>query len=523
MLHRNNPPGTAPKGHPQVAGALVAALIALSACDNTGRPSAVSGLSHHALQAPASLGDEDLRHFLVRTRFGVTNADLEAVKTKGLPAYIHEMLTFPPVGTPAFEQQAETVLYNPTDPPGLEGGFPTKNQLVHWWLRLIDENPNPFQEVMALFWHDHFAVGSQGLRSNPTATSYWMREHVDLLRGNGTGNVRDLLIDVSRDAAMLSWLDGISNSRDAPNENYAREFWELFTLGVDNGYTQTDVTEAARAFTGYLGIPGPRGQSIVQFFPNLHDYGVKTVLGETIQGKTTEDEFEEVVDVTLRKGAAAEYLCTSLFEYFCYKDPPADIVDDLAAILRDHNWELKPVLEVLLQSNAFFSAGARLSRVKSPVEHAFGFVRSTGMRLPVAKMVSLMWSMGQVPTQPPTVEGWLGGEYWLGSQDIVERANFIATSISARVYQASLGFSWTPLLPPPGQRTAPAVVDSLTALLHVSLTNQDRADCISYLDTEMLENGTVVSSPFVASSSQLDERVRGLLYILAQHPTYMMR
>jgi len=503
-----------------VASALAAAFIGLAACTGGGESGPVGGPAHPALQAKTSYSDADLRHFLVRTHFGVNNDDLAILRASGIRAYVDRMLDFPAANTRSFEQQAETILYNPNDPPGLKGGFPLKDQLIRWWLTLIEQNPEPFQEVMAMFWHGHFSVSSLGL--NPT-NRYMMREHVDYLRTYGAGNMRQMLIDVSRQGAMMNWLDTIDNSRQAPNENYAREFWELFTLGVDNGYTQNDITESARALTGYGGLVGPKGQSIVQFFPSRHDSGSKTFLGGLIHGSSTEDEFEEVVDITLQNAPVAEFLCNELFEHFCYEDPETAIIDELAQILRDNGWELKPVLAVLLQSQAFYSPQARQGHISSPIEHAVGFIRSTGMRMPISLLASLLRYMGQVPTQPPTVEGWPGGTFWLASQDIVERANFVAHAISARSYQAQNGFSWSDVLPPSGQRSAEQVVDAMADLLFVQLNSQERADYIEYLETEMLEGGAVQSSPFVASSSQLEERVRGLLYILAQHPTYMTR
>ena len=524
MLHGNEI-GTSFPRPALVAATLAAALIALPSCGSGGGSESggpFPGPSAGALQAKVSYTDDDLRHFLVRTHFGVTNAELNAVRARGVPAYVDSMLDFAPVGSQPFEIQAETLLHNAGLPAGFEAGFPSKDQLVRWWLRLIEQNPNPFQEVMALFWHDHFAVGSQVLRRQ--SSTHWAREHVDRLRGMAAGNVRSLLIDVSRDANMLSWLDGILNSRQAPNENFAREFWELYTLGVDNGYTQDDISESARAFTGYLVTPGgPAGQSLLQFFVSRHDPGSKNILGGIVHGQNTTDDYEAVVDLTLQNRGAAEYLCTKIFEYFCYEDPSAEIVGELAGILRANNWELRPLLAVLLKSNAFYSAQARRGQIKSPIEHAFGFVRATGMRVPMNELVGMSWSLGQVVTQPPTVEGWPGGSFWLGAQDIVERANFINVAISARTYQASNGFDWATILPPVGQRTASRVVDDLVDLLHIQPSREERNDFIAFLNSERLESGAVAVSPFTASNAQLEERVRGLLYILAQHPTYMTR
>ena len=503
----------------RMAGALAtAAMLFAAGCGGAGNTSTPP--TGNPMEQKLSFSNDDLRHFLVRTHWGVNNADLSALQAQGLPSYVDAMLQFPAVGTPAFEQVAETILYNLNDPPGLEGGFPKIRQLTEWWLSLMEENPNPFQEVMAMFWHGHFSVSSLALANG---SRHMMRNHIDLLRGQGVGNLRQLLIDVTRDEAMMKWLDTVTNRSRAPNENFAREFWELYTLGVDNGYTQQDITDSARAFTGYRLAFISGGQTFTIFKTNLHDPGEKTILGRFIHGQSFKDDFEEVVDITLAQGKVAEFITTKLFENFCYENPSREIVTELSDILRKSNWELRPVLKALFKSNAFYSSSARQGFVKSPVDYVMGFVRSTGMRIPLNVTSVLLGSMGQTPTQPPTVEGWLGGPFWLGAQGIVERATFLNAAITSRAHQATLGYQVSSLLPPPGQRSAAQVVDALAALLHVTMTSQERRDYIDYLNTNRLELGAVISSPFTASSTQLDERVRGLLYILGQHPSYMIR
>ena len=140
--------------------------------------------------------------------------------------------------TTALETTAAGHLVNTTDPVGLEGQFPSQQQVARYWLHLMINNPNPFQEVLAFFWHDHFASSTINLEGSATR---WMVDQVNLWRKKGNGNLRQLLLDMSRDSVMLFFLDGVLNTKSAPNENFAREFWELFTLGVDNGYTQADI------------------------------------------------------------------------------------------------------------------------------------------------------------------------------------------------------------------------------------------------------------------------------------------
>src|SRR5688572_23844289 len=188
-----------------------------------------------SLAPKATFTDADLRHFLTRTHFGVKASELATVKQVGLPAYAAQMLQFPPVGSTAVEQAADALLVNDTDPPGLEGGFPTEGQLVRWWAYMMQRTARPFQEVVAMFWHDHFAAANVNLEPEEL---WWTKGHVNLWRGEGTGNLKDLCVTMARDALMLNWLDGTLNTVLAPNENFGREWWELFTLGADNGYVQ---------------------------------------------------------------------------------------------------------------------------------------------------------------------------------------------------------------------------------------------------------------------------------------------
>jgi uncharacterized protein (DUF1800 family) len=384
------------------------------------------------------------------------------------------------------------------------------------------DTDRPFQEVLAMFWHDHFATSSEVLSSD---RRHWMVDHVNLWRKDGAGNLRDLLVRMTRDRAMLRWLDGISNRRQAPNENFAREFWELFTLGVDNGYDQADILEAARAFTGYRErYDEDTKLRTIEFDPDRRDTGDKTFFGRTIPGQNDHDDFEAVVDITLEERPVAEFICGKLFAYFCYEDPPTELVDELAAELRAKNWELRPVLRKLLTSEAFFSSASRKGRVKSPVDFSLGFIRSTGLVIRISSLDGSLSEQGQRPTQPPTVDGWPEGAFWLSAQAMVERANLTQTCISDRTRQEEAGIDLAKILPPEKERTAEGVVDALAGVLRVDLDPEDRAEMIDYLNTRRNTDGTYAVQPFDgADSRHIDERVRGLLYILAQHPTYQVR
>jgi len=467
-----------------------------------------------------ALTDDDLRHFLGRTHFGVKDAELASLRAAGLDAAIDDMLDFRS-GT-AVEAAAFPELVNASDPPGLQGGFPNAGDLSRWWLRIMVETDRPFQEVLAFFWHDHFSVSTNTLDGGMT---HWMVGYANLFRHGGTGNLRDLLLAMARDPAMLRYLDGYVNTRTAPNENFGREFWELFTLGVDNGYTQADIVQAARAFTGYRArYISATGQYVMEFDPNRHDTGSKTILGTTIPGQSLTDDYAAVVDITLANRPVAEYLTRKLFEDFCYAGPPQSLVDSMAATLRGANWELKPFLKALLRSEAFYSSRSRFALVKSPVEYGVGFMRSTNLRLPVGTVDYFMGQLGQQPTLPPPVNGWPLGTLWLSAAAMVNRTNLVYSSVGDTARQRAQGIEIAAILPPIPQRTADAVVDAMASLLRVPLAAAERTRLIDYLNSYRQANGTIVPSPFDGSNqAQLDERVRGLLYILVQNPIYHLR
>ena len=487
-------------------------------------------LNHSKSFAPETdaLDDDDLRHFLRRTQWGVRTSELDTLRTNGLDAYIDAMLVFP-ANTQA-ETNANALLVNSTDPPGLEGQFPSTTQCSRWWTSIMVETPAPFQETLAFFWHDHFGVSVGAFDGSERR---WIIPHANLLRHEGAGNLRTLLLDVARDPAMLRFLDGIQNTKSKPNENFAREFWELFSLGVDNGYTQADIVESARAFTGYREVfdDATGLENIVLDLAGRHDPNAKTFLGATIPAQNVTDDYAQVVDITLQRGQVAEYITRKLFEYFCYENPPQALIDTMAANLRGGNYEIAPFLKALFRSEAFFSVKSRRGLVKSPLEFTIGFVRSTGLRtvsktpaFDVVPIDNALANQGQRLTQPPTVDGWPSGDLWLAAQGMVERINVVHSCVDDTSDQALLGIGVAALLPPVAERTADKVVDTLAQLLDVQLSTQDRADLVLYLNTVRDAAGNVTASPFDGSSQQqLDERVRGLLYALAQHPSYQSR
>ena len=483
-----------------------------------------------SLAPKQGITDADIRHFLDRTHFGFSQSHYDQINASGLPTYIDTMTTF--ADTTLLETDAKnTYLVDMNDPTG---EFPSETDLARWWLYMIMLNDNPFQENLAFKLHDHFATGTTVLSGSNT---HYYINHVNLWRKQGAGNLRQLLIDMTRDSAMLVWLDGISNQDSAPNENFGREFLELFCLGVDIEYTQADIVEAARAFTGYRQrFDQDTGLSFIQFDAGRHDHTAKTVLGQTIPAQTPgdgeTDDYERMVDIVLTTDEAgtgvnrvAQWIIRALIEYFLYEDPPQNVIDELANDLRAGGWELKPVLMKMLGSEAFFSAKAKSGFVKGPVEHITGFMRATNLIGSPNTIDTSLRLMGHRPTQPPTVDGWPGGTQWLSAQGMVDRANLLNyLTEQAEGIQSGQGITALQLLPAPDAASA-ATVDSLATRLNVQLSATERTECITYLDTERDSSGVVTPDPFdpVGDTSEAESRVRGLLWVLAQHPTYQTR
>ena len=477
--------------------------------------------SFEPLSAPT---EDDLRHFLERTHFGFSDFHYGELVTRGLPEYVDLMTTF--FDQPQLETNARAAyLVEPSDP---EARFPSSWDITRWWTALCMGTVNPFQEKLALHWHDHFACSSEILTED---TRYTMVTQINLWRQEGAGNARDLILSMARDWAMLIFLDGVENTKVEPNENFGREFFELYCLGVDNHYTQPDIEEAARAFTGYkLEYFSQTGQSYVRFDPLLHDPDEKWILGSRIAPQNAEDDYAEIVDITLAfknpetgVSACAEWLCRSLLRHFCCDDPAPELVDQMARML-ETDWELKPLLMALFQSEAFFSSRAKEGIVKTPMEQFLGFMRSTGLIGDPTTIYDRMQRLGNFIGQPPTVDGWPEGTAWFSAQDMVERANLINYfAAEQRVAQAAIGIDVADLLPS-GTPNATEVVDALALRLRLALGDSERTVLATYLEQDRDFTGAVIDDPWDPTDDvQVDKKVRGLLYIMGQHPTYLTR
>ncbi len=276
----------------------------------------------------------------------------------------------------------------------------------------------PLVERMTLFLHDHFATA---YRPFDTVDSPELLAQNELFRANALGSWRTICHAMLDDVALSCWLDNNINIKGRPNENLAREFMELFTLGPGN-YTEDDVREAARALTGMtvgfnLSPTGPR--HVMVFQPTLHDAGVKRILGRT--GNFLP---HDVVDILLDHPAARPFLARKLGETFVGPNPSSSFVGAIAEALRVNKWELKPTLRAIFLSSWFQDSSARSSVVKSPAEFMVGGLRALNRTDFYDRAVLWMARAGQRLFDPPTVAGWPRNEGWLGAGNVLARYNF---------------------------------------------------------------------------------------------------
>ena len=375
-----------------------------------------------------------LAHLMRRAGFGATRDELEAYAAQGYTATVDELLN---PGDP--EVMPDDIIrryhVDQSELRQLDGAG------ANWLYRMITTKC-PLEEKIALFWHGLFATGYSKLNQARA-----LLNQIDMFRNHGLGRFDNLLVELSKDPAMLLWLDNTDNHNGAINENYGRELLELFSMGIGN-YTEDDIKECSRAFTGwtlgnaeYMAVraskdsiwPYSRIAWHFQFRDWDHDDGEKTFLGETGNFNG-----EDIIGIIARQQATARFVCTRLFQFFAADEVDGDSEQVIEAMMQsyfDSGYEIRAVLRTLFLSDYFTSEEARYARVKGPVELLVGAIRQAGSyRTPTLGVHSLAYQgffMGQGLLQPPSVEGWHEGMEWIDSGSLVERVNFVAQELSS--------------------------------------------------------------------------------------------
>ena len=284
------------------------------------------------------------------------------------------------------------------------------NRVAYWWAERMLTTRRPLEEKMALFWHGHFATSEEKVRDYRK-----MLRQLELFQKHATGSFRDLLIGVARDPAMLAFLDAGVNVKGAPNENFAREIMELFTMGVGQ-YTEADIREAARAFTGW-------NFADLAFVVNReqHDDGEKTVLG-----RPGRFDGVGVIDIILAQPVTAEFVARKIYRFLVREELSPALGTRLGAVLRDHRYAVAPLLRTVFLSRDFYSPASYATRIKSPVELAVSTYKKLGLtEIPgVPDFNEVTSTLGQQLFRPPTVAGWAQGRSWITPGLLIERGNF---------------------------------------------------------------------------------------------------
>ncbi len=489
-----------------------------------------------------------MAHLLRRAGFGARPDQINSYLNQGFEATVDQLVNYEQLADPAV----------PLQPTTRNGGFDIRildaEDVVSWWLERMIKTTHPLEERMVIFWHDHFATAVSKVNvPNGFKYLYWQNQ---LFRQHATGNFRDLCKGINRDPAMLYWLDNIFNLKGSPNENYARELMEIFMLGLDaffaGAYTEPDVQQAARAFTGWgirRGNDQPASQTdlngpvtdpaqVIEVPPTIednsrpaqrHDYGDKTVFG-VVQNFNGDDIVNLILDHEPQRSSAARMLGKKIFEHFAYENPEQHVIDHLAAVLLRNNFNMKALLrDLFLNTKEFYSEKALFSVLKWPVHYVVMAIRGlqaqvttrdiNGMRRGAPSAAYSLSAMGQQLLNPPDVFGWPGREEWSTTSQLLARANWANSLTSNRgTVPGNTGIPIETVLATGNlgaNSTAEQVVDYFSSLLvQRPLAASVRQGLIDYLKKS--DNGSI--GTFVLDATTKDKKVRGLIHLLLARP-----
>ena len=463
---------------------------------------------------------ELMAHLMRRAGFGAPIMELEARLVKGHEATVDELVYPEEHGIPPID---ESIIFRHN--PGFEipGGLPHNGQ-GHWMYRLIN-TPRPLEEKMALFWHQVFATGHSKLDN-----CNQMQAQISMFRQHGMGNYRDLLLRLAKDPAMIFWLDNNDNHKDTPNENWGRELLELFSMGQGN-YTEQDVKECSRAFTGWTIAPKlPRMPYLrhlweFEYRPEDHDDGEKQFLGH--RGRFNG---EDIIDIVVRQPATARFMARHLYNFFVAdevqvpswldkapRDPMA--INRIAATFVDSGYDIRSTLSMLFKADFFKDPSVRFAKVKSPAEVIAGtmrLVRDHQSPKPGIGLIGMETAyQGQSLLDPPSVEGWHTGHEWLDTGALVRRINFVADrvgdvsleGVNDIIQRLSVKDSFT----------AEEFVDGCAHLMGAVHVHDDtRRQLIAHTEVE----GTVKRGVSEEERTAFARRVGEMLRLIASSPEY---
>jgi uncharacterized protein (DUF1800 family) len=343
-------------------------------------------------------------HLYRRAAFGANWNQLQQALSDGPQRTIDRLL----------RPQADIAAFNRTYDE-YETSAVSVDALRAWWLRRMIQTPHPLLEKMILFWHSHFATNGDKVKS-----ARLMQQHLRLLRSQALNSFRTLLEGISHDPAVLVWLDADANRKALPNENFARPLMETFTLGTGQ-YTEKDVSEASRAFTGWFVLSGQ-----LRYIQREHDENIKHILGQ--EGNFKDDD---VIRILLEHPATSKRLVSKLYNWLICEtnQPDVKLIAPLAESFAK-DYDVQKVVETMLRSNLFFSPEAYRRRIKCPAEFAVGIIRGLEGVVSTTELAQDLANLGQNLCYPPTVNGWAGGQQWITNATMIGRYNLASALLS---------------------------------------------------------------------------------------------
>jgi len=370
-----------------------------------------------------AISQEEARHLLVRTGFGASYEELTQYASLGYEQAVDKLLKgvnaeltiSPPAWLFESTHFARKRMKNASEEErkAFRKARRTKEfELKAWWVTEMANTDSPLTEKMVLFWHNHFTSSLKKVKQ-PTL----LYKQNELFRKHALGNFKQLASEISKDPAMLSYLDNFKSSKKSPNENFARELLELFTLGEGN-YTENDIKEAARAFTGWS-VDRKTGK--FKFRKGMHDKGEKTFLGNSgaLQG-------DDIIEIIFQQPSSANLLVTKLWLEFVSETPNQAEGDRLAKNFRSNNFQMKPLMRDLLMSRSFRDSSNHARLIKSPLDYVVGTLRMLDITLEDGRGAALASAhLGQNVFDPPNVKGWTGGNEWITSSSLLTRQQLL--------------------------------------------------------------------------------------------------
>ena len=434
-----------------------------------------------------------IRHLLRRAGFGASPEELTHYLSLGYEGTLDELLSPDKVDDHALTAKLK-----------LQGfDYTNLDDLQRWWLYRMNASKRPLLEKMTLFWHGHFATSDSKVK-NP----YGMYVQNMLFRKLALGNFHEMLYAVSKDPAMIVWLDNQQNRKGKPNENYAREIMELFTMGIGN-YSENDVKEAARAFTGWQ-APA----SAFLFNRNQHDFGTKTFLGETgtFNG-------EDIVRILVKQEATGRFLARKLCKFFVADEPDEAMVQRIAAVYQSSNFNIKKMLRAIFTDDVFLSNKSYHAKIKSPAEFVVGTLKLLQIEQLDAGIPMAMERMGQSLFKPPNVKGWDGGAAWIATDKMMNRFNFAAKMSTERFNEVLDHTSPLALVEKQGLKNSKEIVNYfLSLMVDDDVPQSTHKRLIAYVASDI--TGKPVET--IPDQKTLDAKLRGLTHLIMTLPSYQL-